>query len=499
MQPSASRTAAQRTLVTILLSAVVGWGLFVLAIYTDIVVESGLTPEQLYGVDRVDIVRPSKYLIFAAIALVALTAVWAKNRMRAQLASGSPASRLTPAIESFAGSVVIITLVLSAIMALNVFMSSFFDSSSGVDVVIRVLDTYLPIVLFTALAVTVLLAGFVFTRHLPRVQFVDQPAGHESAGLADPATLAAPDTAGHTGAATPATAVEATPDPAAQRATALAFTVPIVAVAAALIFGLIVYDLTQNALPVWIWVIVQAGVGAGIVSGTVYAAKALDARRLHLSRPAGASVGAKNLNLVLSIIFAAAVTLMSLGYGASAAEQLRVNTFLSISAYASAPLKENGELDLSEGDEFTVMINGSDLQRNSDVTVTLEPGSTVLLESEVDWEGYLGGEVALPPETESGEYELTLRAQSASGAELEVTLAVTVDDGVISLPNGMEASTSDQAQQIIAPTLGWVGRDLLPALLMILLAAFSLYVTLNARNRDAFVSEPENAVADTEH
>mgnify|MGYP006320405231 CR=1 FL=1 len=46
MQPSASRTAAQRTLVTILLSAVVGWGLFVLAIYTDIVVESGLTPEQ---------------------------------------------------------------------------------------------------------------------------------------------------------------------------------------------------------------------------------------------------------------------------------------------------------------------------------------------------------------------------------------------------------------------------------------------------------------------
>ena len=92
MQPSASRTAAQRTLVTILLSAVVGWGLFVLAIYTDIVVESGLTPEQLYGVDRVDIVRPSKYLIFAAIALVALTAVWAKNRMRAQLASASPAS-----------------------------------------------------------------------------------------------------------------------------------------------------------------------------------------------------------------------------------------------------------------------------------------------------------------------------------------------------------------------------------------------------------------------
>lgn len=490
MQPSASRTAAQRTLVTILLSAVVGWGLFVLAIYTDIVVESGLTPEQLYGVDRVDIVRPSKYLIFAAIALVALTAVWAKNRMRAQLASGSPASRLTPAIESFAGSVVIITLVLSAIMALNVFMSSFFDSSSGVDVVIRILDTYLPIVLFTALAVTVLLAGFVFTRHLPRVQFVDQPAGHESAGLADPATLAAHDTVGHTGAAAPAAAVEATPDPAAQRATALAFTVPIVAVAAALIFGLIVYDLTQNALPVWIWVIVQAGVCAGIVSGTVYAAKALDARRLHLSRPAGASVGAKNLNLVLSIIFAAAVTLMSLGYGASAAEQLRVNTFLSISAYASAPLKENGELDLSEGDEFTVMINGSDLQRNSDVTVTLEPGSTVLLESEVDWEGYLGGEVALPPETESGEYELTLRAQSASGTELEVTLAVTVDDGMISLPDGMEASTADQAQQIVTPTLGWMGRDLLPALLMILLAAGTLFVTLNARNRDEVVVAP---------
>ena len=469
MNITASRTAAQRMLVTVLLSAVVGWGLFVLAIYSDIIVESGLTPDQLYGVDRVELVRPSRYLIFAAIALVALTAVYAKNRMRAQLASPSPTSRLTPAVETFSGSVVIITLVMSALMALSVFTDSFFDSPSGVEVVTRILDTYLPIVLFTALAVTVLLAGFVFTRHLPQIQLVDQPV-------------------------TAAT----TADPLSQRATALGFTVPIIAVAVALIFGLIVYDLTQNALPAWIWVIVLAGVGAGIISGTVYAAKAIDARRASGVTPVGASVGAQNLNLVLSIVFAGAVTLMSMGFGASAAEQLRVNPFLSLSAYSNTPMKETGELEFADTDVFTLLINGYDLQRNSDVTLTLEPGSTVLLETEVDWEGYLGGEATLPGDTEPGEYELTLRAESVENSELEVTLAITIEDGLVSLPDGMEARTAEQPQKIIAPTLGWVGRDLLPALLMILLAALTLYVTLNARNRDALATVAESRVVTEE-
>lgn len=465
MKITASRAAARRALVTILLSAVVGWGLFVLAIFTDMVVESGLTSEQLYGFDRIDIVRPSKYLIFAAIALVALAAVYAKNRMRAQLASPSPASRLTGATEAFAGSVIIITLVMSALMALSVFMSSFFDSSDDVGVVTRVLDAYLPIVLFTALAVTVLLAGFVFTRHLPQVETEDQPTEIVPMG-----------------------------DPQSQRTTALAFTVPIVAVAAALIFGLIVYDLTQNTLPVWIWVVVQAGVGAGIVAGTVYAAQATEARRQGLGRPTGASLGAKNLNLVLSIVFAGAVTLMSLGYGAAAVEQLRSQPTLALNSYAE-PTGITDPSGAAPLESITIDASGSDLARNSEAKMGLTPGGGTLATTKVDSDGFLWISESLPTELDSGEYSITLTAEAGDGEALELELTFVVDDeGTATIIGQPSVSLGVEAATLLAPSLGWVVTDLLPALLMVVLAALTLYVTLTARNRDATVS-PHTAVA----
>ena len=54
-----------------------------------------------------------------------------------------------------------------------------------------------------------------------------------------------------------------------QRSLAWAYSAPILAIAAALIFGLI-YDITQTALEAWIWVVVRALVAAGIIAGTLF-------------------------------------------------------------------------------------------------------------------------------------------------------------------------------------------------------------------------------------
>ena len=462
-----ARTAARRALRNVLGAAIVGWCLFVAGVIADIAIESGIPANQLYGPNATDIIRPSKYLIFGAVALIALTAVVAKNRMRAQRSTSAPPSPLTGAVEAFASTVVIITLVLSAVMAVGVFMSSF-ESSAGIDVIVRILDTYLPIVLFTALTVTVLLAGFVFAKHAPTAPAGDAATSPASADQSD----------------VPVAVAVSAPDPQTRRATALAFTLPIVAIAAALIFGLIVYDFTKDALQVWIWVIVQLGVGAGIIAGTFYAAQAAETARQQGMPVAGVSIGAKNLNLVLSIIFAAVVAQMSLGFGASAAEQLRQNTFLSLSAYSYAPLTQDGVIENSPESKLSVMVGGSDLQRNSAASVTLEPGTEVLLDTEADWDGNVNGEAAIPSDIADGEYELVLRAQGEDGTAFELALALSVSDGLVSLPNGMETSSGDQPQTFLTPTLGWALSDLLPAFLMVVIAAELLFATLHVRNRD---------------
>lgn len=455
MTPLAPRAVARRTLALVLTSGIVGWALFVAAGYSDLLVESGLTFDELYGPDAVGAVRPSKYLIFAAIAVVALTAVWGKRRMRTQLAAPEGASRLTPATEACAGSVIIITLVLSAMMALSVFLSSFFEGSSGMAVTARIFDTYLPIVLFTALAVAVLLAGFVFMPRMPEPARVDHPAPERVA------------------------------DAVSQRSTALSFTVPIVAVAAALIFGLIVYDLTQRALPVWIWVIVQLGVGAGIVAGTIYAAKAADAIRAAGGQPAGTSVGAKNLNLVLSIIFAAAVALMSLGYGSAAIAQLRSQPSLALSAYPGK-FDANVPGEPLPVDEITLDANGGDLARGSEAVLRLQPGGSAVASQTVDPDGFLWLTGELPGDLEPGDYTLELQAEARGGEPLLLELALTVgDDGTAMVTGPSSTSIDSERATALSPSLRWVTDDLLPPFAMILLAAGTLFVTLTVRNRDA--------------
>lgn len=460
-------SAARWAILLILFSAVLGWILFEIAIFVDVLVDTSaaaLNPDSadsLYGLEAVQVFRPSKYILFAAIAVFAVGALMAqKSLLRLRVNSGDSIS-LAKAGHEFANTALIISLAIAAWAALAVFLDSFFATSNAdVNVSLRLLNTYLPIVLYTVLVVTVILTAFVFrARRVPSPatqtelpsQVEDEPRG-------------------------------------AQRNVGLSFAIPIVAVAIALIFGLIVFDLTQTAIQVWIWVIIQSVIAAGIISGTVLAQRAITSFRNVPAKPSGASIGAKNLNFVLSVIFAAVLSLMSLGYGVSAIEQLRVSPGLTLSVYSNqakvAPMPSDGLIL----DELFIMVNGTDLQRNSAVSVTISDAHSasevdVIAES-ADRDGNFWAEEPFDTSLEAGEYVLSLNAVSADGSILERSLPfIVTEERTSTWPDGVDTYSQDpQGTKVLPISLSWVLSDLLPALLLLILAATVIYRTLRTRN-----------------
>lgn len=460
---SASRRRARWALVTVLFSAVVAWCLYVAGAYSDVLVESGRSADELYGPTAAEVFYPSRYLIFAAIAVFGCGALIGKRRMQRERADSEEApSALVNAVHDFSGTAVIITLILATLAAVSVFLDGFFSAPGDINPVLRVFNLYLPIVLYTALAVTAILAGFVLGRY-QRPAEAPQPTPPAPAPAGDPLRAHAD----------------------AQRSLALAYATPIVSVAVALIFGLIVYDVNQTALEVWIWVIVQAFIAAGVIGGTYFARKGIDAQSGPGGRPGGASVAAKNLNLVLSIIFAGAVTLMSLGFGSTAVEQLRVQPFLSLNAYTDTSKEFPDPSQPTTIDSVTLQLNGSDLQRASAATVSLRPGDATVVEATADRDGYLFAEGTLPDGVAAGAYTLSAEAMSSDGSTLRLALEVTVtEQGEVAFPRGTDAYSSQEAAHVIAVSASWFIGDLIPALVLLLLAAAAIYATLILRNRD---------------
>ena len=107
-----------------------------------------------------------------------------------------------------------------------------------------------------------------------------------------------------------------------RRYAGLAYASPIIGTAIAVILGLVVFDVTRTNLNVWIWVVIQAIIATSIIIGTNFASKVRSAKPLP-PKPRQSGVAAINLNLVLTIIFGVAVTIMSFTYGASAVDELR--------------------------------------------------------------------------------------------------------------------------------------------------------------------------------
>lgn len=194
------------------------------------------------------------------------------------------------AAHRFANFSVIIGLAAGTIFAIGNFMGGFNNySSRDESLLIRLVNLYVPIILASALVVVVLLRAFVF-RHS-----IDSDKSDEKPRLSE-----------------------------AQRALALGYATPILATTVAIILGLIVYDVTKTNLQTWVWVIIIAIVGFGVIAGTLFANKARQAKPEKPKPKTALAAGAATLNFVLSIVFGAVVTIMAFTMGSEAIAKLRV-------------------------------------------------------------------------------------------------------------------------------------------------------------------------------
>ena len=274
-------------ILTPLIGLIGGWKMFMFAIYAGLFVYPIYDAQGMYQGDE-QIIRPSTYLFLGGIVIFGLLALYGQRlALRARVLAG-PEQPLARAAHRFTTFTVIIALVAGAFFAIGNFLGAFntyIDREENLAV--RLFDVYVPILLATGLVVYILLRAFVFRKQVVK--------GAKKVGMSE-----------------------------SEKALGLGYAIPIIFTAVAIIFGLVVYDVTRTDLEVWVWVIIQVIIVSGILLGTRFSTKAKSARtETPRPRPTLAA-GAANLNFVLSIVFGVTVSIMSFSFGAMAIETLRV-------------------------------------------------------------------------------------------------------------------------------------------------------------------------------
>ncbi|MDA8579911.1 hypothetical protein N9K72_03100 [Pontimonas sp.] len=282
-------TVSQRAILAPLLGLALGWSLFMFAAWSNLFIQPVFDASGF--VSDGPSIRPSTYLYLLGIALFSLGAFIGLSLARTERARSESEDPLTLAAYRLGTLSVIIALAGGAVFAIGNFLTAL-GSRAEESLAARIGGVYLPIVLAAALVVTLLLVSFV--RRSPEP---DDPAAED-----DSRTLR-------------------------QKALGWGYALPILAAAIAIIFGLIVYDITGTSLEGWVWVIIQVIIASGIILGTRYARRAR-AEKPPEPRPRTAwASGAWNLNFVLSIVFGAVVSIMAFVFGAEAFDQLRNYNF----------------------------------------------------------------------------------------------------------------------------------------------------------------------------
>ena len=274
-------------ILTPLIGLIGGWKMFMFAIYAGLFVYPIYDAQGMYQGDE-QIVRPSTYLFLGGIIIFGLLALYGQRlALRARVLAG-PQDQLARAAHRFTTFTVIIALVAGAFFAIGNFLGAFNTYINREEnLAVRLFDVYIPILLATALVVFILLRAFVFRKQVIK--------GAKKTGMSE-----------------------------SEKALGLGYAIPIIFTAIAIIFGLVVYDVTRTDLEVWVWVVIQIIIVSGILLGTRFSTKAKTARaETPRPRPTLAA-GAANLNFVLSIVFGVTVSIMSFGFGAMAIETLRV-------------------------------------------------------------------------------------------------------------------------------------------------------------------------------
>jgi hypothetical protein len=439
-------TAASRSILVPLIAALVSWAVFMLAIYTDLFVTDVFDDGVRVG--QQPAVAASTYLFFVAIAVFGVAALWGQRVAISARVQEGPESRPERAAHRFATLDLIVAMALAAILAISAFLEGFGRSDQQGDLAVRFGNVYGPILLYTALVVTILLWGFVFRRDtLPK-----------SSDL-----ISAEIEEGGTGLS-------------GQRDLGASYAIPIVATAVALIFGLIVYDATGNALEVWVWVAIQLVIGAGVVAGTIFGERAIAQGPTSHSSRSRITRGARGLSFVLSIVFAAVVGLMGFGYGSSAIESLRSNPYFFVNIVTGP----NTPLERAE-----VSINGTDLAEGSTISIVLEPVGEELLVEEITDSDYFYDTRPLPGNLEAGDYTLVAQATAEDGRGLtrEVDFEVSAEGQVLYDPQLDIDSQWEEDNTVISEADGeWFVEDFLPSLVLITLSLAVIYLTLTQRN-----------------
>ena len=279
---------SKQAILTPLIGLVVGWTLFMFAIYSDLFVQPIYDYQGMY-VSEAQVVKVSTYLYLVGIVVFGLLSLRGQQlALHAREIAGLEAS-LPRAAHRFTNLAVVISLVGGSIYAIGNFLNAFsgFGSAEGVNLLVRLFDVYVPIVLATALVIYILLRAFVY-----RKQNVKEA---KKTGLSE-----------------------------SEKALGLGYAIPILFTAVAIIFGLVVYDITRTDLEVWVWVVIQVIIALGILLGTRFSSKAKSAKAAPPRVRQTLAAGAANLNFVLSIVFGATVSIMSFTFGASAIESLRI-------------------------------------------------------------------------------------------------------------------------------------------------------------------------------
>jgi hypothetical protein len=272
-----------------LLGLGLGWVLFMFASWSNLFVQPVFDSSGF--VSDGPSVKPSTYLYLLGITLYSLGAFLGLRLSSKERATGDSEDSLAMAAYRLGNLAVIIGLAGAAIFAIGNFLGALGNRDSD-SLGSRFFGVYLPIILATALVVLLLLFSFVYRRYSPGTSATEGQRATER-----------------------------------QKALGWGYALPIMAAAIAIIFGLVVYDITGTSLEAWVWVIIQVMIASGIILGTRFARKA-KAEKPPEPKPRTAwASGAWNLNFVLSIVFGAVVSVMAFVFGVGSFEELRDYNF----------------------------------------------------------------------------------------------------------------------------------------------------------------------------
>jgi len=451
-------TKSRQAIALPLIALVISWSIFMVALYTELFVNPVYDDTGTW-IGENPAIQAAPYLFFVAVAVFAAAGVVAQRIAIGQRVSLGADERLPRSAHRFATLSMVIALAIGAVLGIIVFFEGFntYGPRSD-DLVLRLMTTYLPIILYTSLVVGVLLIGFVFRKdRLPK---------------SDDTVHALQETTSDD-------------QPEAQRSLGAAYVVPIIAVAIALIFGLIVFDVTGTNLEVWVWVIIQVMIGAGVVAGTIFGEKAVAGGPSGSSSRSRITRGARGLNFVLSIVFGGVVSLMGFAYGGTAIDSLWISPSFSVDITAAPGAQ------LPDGE---IAASGWDLEEDSTVSITLEDPARSLLSGTAGHQGDFYQTAPMPQNLEPGDYVLLGTATAADGRPLSRTLEFSLSEsGEVEWDYNRNEQFRYEAEEstVLDASAKWFIDDLLPALVLILLAQTAVFLSLTERNKRPRSTSPK--------